>query len=74
MDFKQAHQIAHLRIIGLKPTKKNIFEYGLDPDRLVLLEETKKYWIIKRLRGGMTREYIDVVYKATLQMEGLELR
>jgi len=40
---------------------------------LVLVDETERYWIIKVLDDGRSGERLDVVYKATFEMQTLEL-
>jgi len=77
MDYKQAFQKAYLQQQGEKFTKKNVEYYGLDPDLLVLLEETDKYWLIKTRSDGQSSDVINVVYKYYIHsspwMESLEL-
>lgn len=75
MDSKKAFHKAYLLYQGIpEVTEKNIRNYSVDPDLLVLLEETESYWIIKVLDDGMAGEFLNVVYKETFEMDTLELR
>jgi hypothetical protein len=75
VDFKRAFHKAYLRQQGMEEvTEKTIRNYSVDPARLVLLEETDTYWIIKVLDDGMAGEFLDVVYKDSFEMDTLEIR
>ena len=74
MDFKEAFHKAYLRQQDMgEVSERNIRDYSVDPDRLVLLEETDKYWIIKVLDDGMAGEFLDVVYKDSFEMDTIEI-
>lgn len=75
MDFKTAFHKAYLQQQGIKrATRQNIEDYSLDPNRLVLLEETDRYWVIKVSDDGGAGEYVDIVWKETFEMDTLEVR
>ena len=75
MDFKEAFHKAYLRQQDMaEVNERNIRNYSIDSDRLVLLEETDKYWIIKVLGDGMAGEFLDVVYKDSFEMDTIEIR
>ena len=74
MDYKLAFHKAYLgqqRISEV--TRENIAQNSLDPARLVLLEETDHYWIIKVLTDGWSSEFLNVVYKDNFDMETIEI-
>lgn len=75
MDFKKAFHKAYLLQQDItEVTEENIFNYSIDPDRLVLLDETDKYWVIKvRYTDSRSGEFIDVVYKDTFEMVTLDI-
>ncbi len=75
MDFKRAFHTAYLlqqRITEV--TDDTIFEHSIDSDRLVLMEETERCWIIRTLSDGQAGEFINVVLKDNFEMDSIEVQ
>ena len=74
MDFRMAFHKAYLRQQNIEQVdERTISNYSIDPDRLVLLEETDRYWIIKVLDDGCWGEFLDVVYRDSFEMDTIEI-
>lgn len=74
MDFKQAFHKAYLQQQDIEEvTQKNIRDHSIDPDRIVLLDETENYWIIKVLEDDVSGEFIDVIAKDSFVMETIAI-
>ena len=74
VDFKMAFHKAYLRQQGEELNERTVLEYSIDPDRLVLLEKTDRYWIIKTLADDHAGEILGVVYKDDFDMHSIEIR
>lgn len=73
MNYKKAFHKAYLKQQNLKVTKDNIELYSIDEGRMVLLDETDKYWIVKLLDDSQAGEFIDVIYKHNFEMRTIDI-
>ena len=68
MNYKLAFHTAYLDQIGEKPTADNIEMYSVDPTRLVLVDETDEYWLVKTLDDGQAGAFLNAINKNTCEM------
>ena len=75
MDYKDAFHKAYLQQQDIQEaSEENIRNHGIDPDRLVLLDETDSYWIIKVLDDSGSGEFLDVIWRENFEMITIEIR